>query len=60
MFQKWSFWGPLQNPMGAKMAPQIDQAAQTIAKNLIVQRHLRDPGFHETIVITVPLGHRGF
>ena len=51
---------PIRNPMGVKMATKIDQAAPTIAKNLIVQRQLRDPGFHETMVITVPLGHRGF
>jgi hypothetical protein len=24
-FQKWSIWGPLQNPMGAKMASKICQ-----------------------------------
>ena len=46
--------------MGANMASNIDQTAPKIAKHLIVQRHLRDPYLHETMVITVPLGHRGF
>ena len=54
------FWDPLRNPMGSKMALQIDQWAPKGANNLIVQRHFRDPGFHETMVIKVPLGHRGF
>ena len=25
--QNWSIWGPRQNPVGTKMAPQIDQVA---------------------------------
>ena len=54
------FLDPLRNPKGSKMAPQIDQWAPKGANNLIVQRHFRDPSFHETMVINVPLGHRGF
>ena len=27
LFSKWSLWNPLQNPVGANMAPQIDLVA---------------------------------
>ena len=61
MFSKnGRFWDPLRNPMGSRMSPKIDQVAPNIAKNLTSWRHIRDPGFHETIVILVPLEHRGF
>ena len=61
-FKNGRFGDPLRNPMGPKMAPQIDHVAPNIAiaKKLIPRGHIRDPGFHETIVITVPLGHRVF
>ena len=45
----WAFWTPLSSkniPKG--MTPNCGT------------RPFRDPAFHETIVITVPLGHRGF
>jgi len=58
--QNCRFGDPLQNPMGSKMAAKIDQVAPKGSNNLNPWRHIRDPGFHETIEITVPLGQRGF
>ena len=34
--QKGSLWGPLQNPVGAKMPPEIDQVAPKVSKTQMV------------------------
>jgi hypothetical protein len=63
-FQNWSILGPpsksdgIQNgnqnrPSGAKMLEILSVGMPTL-------RFVFKPCFHETIVILVPLGHRGF
>ena len=34
-FEQWSNVGPLQNPVGAKTGPQIDQLRQNGVQNLV-------------------------
>ena len=46
--------------MGAKMAPASTKWRQNDDKFLVLLAAFFEPNFHETIVILMPLGHRGF
>ena len=59
-FKNCRFGDPLQNPMGSERAQKNDQWAPEGGKKHKLLAHFCAPCFHETIVITVPLRHRGF
>ena len=56
VFKNGRVWDPLQNPMGAKMAPIFHVFNINHAIPRIIKLPFFKPCFHETIVITVPLG----
>ena len=63
LLEKWSIWGPLQNPVGAKLGPKTDQAAPTCQQIHVFSTggaFCSRPVFHETILIIVPFGPSGF
>ena len=51
------FWLFEKTPFEDHFGPQKLQRSSTPVEG---EGPFRDPAFHETIVITVPLGHRGF
>ena len=53
------FGDPLKNPMGAKIASKKKNNINH-GFSMIIKQFCFEPCFHETIEITVPLGHRGF
>ena len=65
LIRKRSIWGPIQNSVGAKIRPQIDQVAPKYKKTKIILfpapgGFASRPAFSETIVVTVPFGPSGF
>ena len=60
IFQKWSILGPPSKSDGVNNGTQIDQVVQILRNFLFPGTASFQPCFHETIIITVPLGHRGF
>jgi hypothetical protein len=55
-FQKWSIGGPPSKSDGVQNGTKIRQVVPKCWKRIIPQRLFRDPAFHETTVILVPLG----
>ena len=54
------FGTPIQNPVGAKMASDFNFFNINHVISRMIKLPFFKPCFHEAIVITVPLGHRGF